>query len=121
MHRTQLAKKSARRSKRGTCPSWSVDLAGIWKSADGAATAVEAVSISARTVSWAASLSNHPKTCLPERQQRQQKRCDSNARKITASGIRKQLISDGDMRMNALQNGGYHDQTRCNLPAGFYR
>jgi hypothetical protein len=86
MHRTQLAKTSARRSKCGACRARPLIWLEFWKvrrlRADKAATAVETMPISARTVSWAALLSNHPKTCLPERQQRQQKRCDSNARKI---------------------------------------
>jgi len=42
---------------------------------------VAALLISARTVSWAASQSNHPKSSLHMRQQRQQKRCDSKAQK----------------------------------------
>jgi len=51
----------------------------------------------ARTVSWAASLllPSHPKSSVHQQQCRRQNRRDSNVRKITASGIRKQLISDG--------------------------
>jgi hypothetical protein len=84
MHRTQLAKKSARRSKRGACPSSSANLAEILKvrrrGGNSRQDGVAALLTSARTVSWATSQSNHPKTCLHKRQQRQQKRCDSNAR-----------------------------------------
>jgi hypothetical protein len=83
MHRTQFGKNPPDGQNARFVRSCAVLICNsVWNARwpdRGLSTSDSAAALSARAVT------NHPKSSLHRRQQRQQKRCDSNPRKVTAA------------------------------------